>query len=115
VRTHQCTSAAFWVQVVLGMMAGLRAARMLSSFLDGPMFLDAVADIGVHASRASLRRAAAARDCRAQVWSAVNQLEQSDTATKPVLDRWRGAIRYTVRLRAKKASRLLGRLQHNHA
>jgi hypothetical protein len=79
----------------------MRAAQSLSSFLDGPMFLDAVADVGMHASRASLARAASARDRRAQVWSAVNHLEEADAAIRLILQRWRGSIRYTAPTRAE--------------
>jgi hypothetical protein len=35
------------------------------------------------------------------VWSAVNHLEEADAATKLILQRWRGSIRYTAPTRAE--------------
>ena len=65
-----------------------------SSFLSGPVFLDAMADVGLQASQTSLARAASAREPRAYVWSAANHLEGAEAALKQRLVRWRGSIKY---------------------
>ena len=82
--------------MAVDLIAGLRAAQSLSKFLDGPVFLDAIAEVGIQTAHTSLKRASLARDRPAQIWSVVNHLEQADVALRLRLTKFGGAIRITA-------------------
>lgn len=107
------------LRMPVDIVASLKAAASVSAFLSGPQFLDAMADVGMSATRTAMQRAASARDRRAFVLSAVNHLEGVEAAMKHQLERWGGAIRYTaptkesnVRCKYKRVLCLLASCYH---
>jgi len=77
------------------LLTAVQGARAIANFVEGGPLANALADLGIAAARSAMSKALYAEDKRAQVWSAVNHLEQAEAALDSTLKKYGGVLMAT--------------------
>jgi hypothetical protein len=72
---------------MIDVLAVLKGAKALADFVEGGPLANALADVGLQAAGDALRKVPHARAADAQVWSAVNHLEEALAAVEGIFAR----------------------------